>query len=570
MPIISPARIRDVLTSMQSSERIATLLRDGQVVGSSILRVRDGGIRLASSTPADRIRVRGWNALYEIELVGRGDGSFRIPRRLDPLVRRSDRRVDQLDGIIERVELNGQDLTPVDASWTGLGVRPEGALEDGAVIIHLTEDWGGFALAANARVAHRGSNRIGLELRPTDGEWSEWMIALSEQLHPNTTHTAPASQAVWEALQDWFFLIRGPGAQGFAEIKEAWQDAHTAVVDGETQGHVVLHEGGWGTLAFLNLYSRSWVGHQLGVLKRIHALRNRGHSEQVKRDLYMHCAELMQGRMAQEGVSEWWMVATCRTAPWLSRHWDFARSDVGVNVSIQPVDVNCMDPLQPEARTTDVEVFPVHDLTPVHALLAERRPAAYLSALDLDPEHYDLVQARERLAPCGLELHRRTFVATDDRGPMMYGIIEIATRGLNAFRLFDCIRFVPARPLSARDLESAWHALTLRAHDFFRGVRDVLIEDTPRDYFVVNFEERGRIGLPDYLERFTADPLGHGFVWVIPGDALPAFLERIWESTPHATGEPPKPAKEYPDAVHRPHQRHPLASVAQEPPSSPG
>lgn len=567
--ITSPARIKDVLTSLQSSRRIALLMHEGQPVGHSPLIVGRGHFKLASSVPADRLRVRGWNAIYEFDLVPAGDGAYRFPRALDPVIRRRDRRLVGPD-FIERVTLNGRALTVLDASWTGLRVEPCDDAVDGPLVLTLDPDWGD-ELTAQARVTHRCTTGVGLDLTPTGGDWEGYAEALSAALHPNTTHTAPSAVAVWAALQDWFFHIRGPGAQGFAEIQDAWEDAHQAVLDGETQGHVVLHQGGWGTLAFLNLYSRSWVGHQLGVLKRIHELEDRGQSEQVKRDLYMHCTELMQGRMAQRGAGDWWMIATCRTAPWLSRHWDYGRRHpVGVNVSVQPVDVNCMDPLNASVTAPDVEVLPVLDLRDVHARLSALRPDTFLQAFDLDPEHYDLAAARELLAPLGLELHRRTFVARDERGPMLYGIVEIATRGLNAFRLFDSLRFVPARDLSNADLERAWKALTIRAHAFFRGDRDVLIEDTPRDYFVVNFEERGRIGLPAYLEEFTADPLGHGFVWVVPGEVLPRFLERIWESTPHATGASPKPAQEFPDVRHRPDLRHPLAPDAAHPPARPG
>ena len=550
LQITNPDRIRSVLRSLQSSRREGWLFLAGEPVGRSGVEVWGDSFRLTRPAPADTLVIEGWSALYELRLR-RGGRGFRLPRSLLLRANRRDRRL-RLEAT---ATADGREVEVLDLSWRGAGLRGAPPHFDELVLRIEDEEY-----PVRHTIVWRREDELGVRLE----EDEDYRDAIGDHLHPWTTSERPAPQALWEALKDWYFQIRGPGQTGFAAIREAWEQVLNRNVRFSRSAHVVLHREHWATLSFLNLYSRTWIGHQLGALRKLRGLRDRGASERIKRDLYAHCFERAQMHMSDE---PWWVMGSCRSASWLTRHWDFARSIEslgGVNLSILPVEIPTAVFLKDFDRRTDCAVSRVDEDPDAMALLFESlersRPAAWREAFDLVPERYDLEEARARLAQDGLELHRRTFFARDGDRPLVAMVLEIATRGVNAFRLFDCVRFVDLVPdLPDADRNRARHALTVAAYDFFRGERDVL-DDGRRDYFVVNIEESGHVGIPAFFQHFeNHEPLGHGFSWVIPSASVPAFLERIWESTPLATDAPPPQPKDVDDDHLRPHADHPLA-----------
>lgn len=562
--ITNAARIRNVLRSLQSSDRKGTLLLDGRKTGTARVICGVNEFRLDPDHPADTLRIPGWAGVYEFHIRRKGNVCL-PPRNVLLSADRRDRRLDP--GASFEATADGEPVELVDLSWRGARLR-NAPLHIRSLDILVEGD----PIPVQHQVMWREGDDIGLALEPNE----ELGEALSDELlHTRTTSTRPAARALWEALRDWYFQIRGPGETGFAAIHDAWAEVLQTQLRSSRSAHVVLHRQHWATLSFLRLYSRTWIGHQLGALRRMHAV-DRGDSEQIKRDLYAHCFETAQMRMDDE---PWWVMGSCRSASWLRRHWDFARSVEslgGVNLSILPVEIPTQTDLKVFDRRTDCELSRVDEDPDAMALLfealARTRPEPWLQAFDLVPERYDLAETRARLAEDGLEIARRTWFASEDGDPKVAMVLEIATRGINAFRLFDSVRFFELVPdLSEAELDRCRHALTVEAYDFFRGERDVL-DDGRRDYFVVNIEESGRMGIPKFFDHFeNHEPLGHGFSWVIPSASVPAFLERIWESTPNAAERNPPRLEGLRDDNHRPHTTHPLAHPdAQRPPPEPG
>jgi len=552
LQITNGRRIRDLLKSLQSSRREGELLLNGAPVGRSGVIVGRGGFLLSDPVPADTLRIEGWAALYEIPLR-QAEKGFRYPRSVLCSAVRRDRRL-RPDGKVELGARVGDiDVELIDLSWRGARIR-EAPLRLEQLVIRIDgEDY-----EVEAEPIWREGNEIGLRIHP-DEDFAE---AVGDLLHPNSTSIRPSPQALWEALRSWYFQIRGPGKTSFAKIHRDWTSVLSRKLLRGDNAHIVLHDGHWATVSIARLYSGGWVAHQLGSLRQMREV-DLGASEKIKRDIYEHVLERTQMTM---GDTPWWLVASCRSANWLTRHWDFVRTIEGlggVNLSILPVEIPTQVFLKDLDRRTDCAVSRIDEDPDAMALFFESlertRPLAWREAFDLVPERYDLAESRANLGRDGLEIARRTFFASDGDRPLVAMILEISTRGMNAFRLFDSVRFVELEPsLSDEDLDRARHALTVAAYDFFRGDRDVL-DDGRRDYFVVNIEESGRVGIPKFLQHFEKHaPLGHGFSWVIPSTAIPAFLERIWESTPRATDAPIPQAKDASDDHCRPHDAHPL------------
>jgi hypothetical protein len=157
--------------------------------------------------------------------------------------------------------------------------------------------------------------------------------------------------------------------------------------------------------------------------------------------------------------------------------------------------------------------------------VALHRPACYADALDLRRDTLDLLDTTRSWAAVGLERERFLLVARDGSTPLAVAVLEVGPPGTNPFRLLDSVRVYPL----ADDARRAYPALMDGARRWFtqRG----------RDGFTFLAEVEGDVeaaGLHD------GAPDAKPYLWLIPADLAPEFLEHIHEQTAPRPLFPPK------------------------------
>lgn len=266
------------------------------------------------------------------------------------------------------------------------------------------------------------------------------------------------------------------------------------------------------TFSAMKPYRSMWVVHQLA--KRRGGARFEPVPGQMLRDLYA-CA--VEHAMGDAGFR--WLAAFIEsTVPFIHRaHVGFIeRTGQGLLRPLRMLDVACDETSGHD--TPGLEVGPA--TASERALLAREisrtRPASYIDALDLGPEALDLEEAARPWRSAGLERERHLLVARRETTPMAAAVLEIGPPGTNPFRLLDSTRLFPLSP-GGRE---AYPALLDAARRWFasRG----------RDSFTFLSEEDGDL---EAARLHDEAPEAKPYLWVIPADLAPDFLQHIHEQT---------------------------------------
>ncbi|MBZ4418458.1 hypothetical protein [Myxococcus sp. RHSTA-1-4] len=269
------------------------------------------------------------------------------------------------------------------------------------------------------------------------------------------------------------------------------------------------------TFSVMKPYRSLWLTHQLA--KRQGGSRFERVPGQMLRDLYTCMVAHAQG----DPGFRWLAAYIESTVPFIHRaHVGFVERMAGTGrVLLRPLrmlDVTCDAPSGQDARGLEVGPATAGE----RALLAEEisrtRPACYVEALDLGPEALDLEEAARPWRAAGLERERHVVVARRGRTPVAAAVLEVGPLGTNPFRLLDSARLFP---LSAGGRE-AYPALLDAARRWYarRG----------RDGFVFLSEEDGDAEAARLRDEA---PEAKPYLWVIPSDLAPGFLEHIHEQT---------------------------------------
>jgi hypothetical protein len=269
------------------------------------------------------------------------------------------------------------------------------------------------------------------------------------------------------------------------------------------------------TFSAMKPYRSLWLIHQLA--KRQGGSRFERVPGQMLRDLYVRTVE-----HARTDSGFRWLAAYIEsTVPFIHRaHVGFAERMAGTGrVLLRPlrmIDVACDAPGGQDPRDVEVGPATAGERTLLAEEISRTRPASYVEALDLGPEALDLEEAARPWLTAGLERERHLLVARRGSAPLAAAVLEVGPSGTNPFRLLDSARLFP---LSPRGRE-AFPALLDAARRWYAR-RD-------RESFVFLSEEDGDVEAACLRDEA---PEAKPYLWVIPADLAPEFLEHIHEQT---------------------------------------
>ncbi|RKH69126.1 PilZ domain-containing protein [Corallococcus aberystwythensis] len=532
----SPALLRQGDTA--SPLRLETLEPEGGVLHWSGLTVDPGA-------DAWEVEVFGHGCVYRMLLSGESEepGTWvtPLPRQVLRLRRRAHRRAPAPEDLRMRLPLPGwlgRERQAVDMSASGLSLRMGAGerLPPGRVlqpIVLRTE--GGEAMSLRGEVRHvsgraDGELQCGLHVTPlTAGDAERWQAMVARALHPATRTDGTRVEEHWRLFIDsGYFNLAGRSVEDFeARRRSFFELGRGAGTMGAVLTEVVWpsERGVEATLSAMKPYRSVWMVHQLA--RRQDAARFERLKGQMLRDVYAHCVE-----HAQRDPEFRWLASYIEsTVPFTLRsHVGFADRMAATGrtllLPMRMIDVECGHPSG--QAPSGLELGPATEAE--RRLLVERialtRPACYAEALDLRMESLDLRDATRAWQAVGLERERHLLVAREGAKPVAVAVLESGPPGTNPFGLLDSARLFALSPRARQ----AYPALMDGARRWFaqRG----------RDGFTFLAEEAGDVeaaGLHD------AAPDMKPYLWLIPADLAPEFLEHIHEQTaPRPLSHPQK------------------------------
>ncbi|GMU02819.1 hypothetical protein KH5H1_69390 [Corallococcus caeni] len=550
--VTDPERIRIILAAAAALGSPA-LLRQGDTASPlrlETLEPEGGGLHWSGLTvepgaDAWEVEVSGHGCVYRMLLSGEtvepGTWVTPPPRQLIQVRRRAHRRARAPADLRVRLPLPGwlgREREAVDVSPHGLSLRLGAGerLSPGRVLqpVELRTE-GGEAMSLRGEVRHvseraDGELQCGLQVTPLSFEDAErWQALVARVLHPATRTDGALAEEHWRLFIDsGYFNLAGRSAEDFEARRRSFVElGRQAGSKGAVLTEVVWpsERGVEATLSAMKPYRSLWMVHQLA--RRQDATRFERLKGQMLRDVYVHCVE-----HAQRDSGFRWLAAYIEsTVPFTYRaHVGFADRMAATGrtllLPLRMIDVECGHP--PAPQRTGLEVGPATEAE--RRLLVERialtRPACYAEALDLRLETLDLRDAAREWQTVGLERERRLLVAREGAKPVAVAVLEAGPPGTNPFGLLDSVRLFALSPRARQ----AYPALMDGARRWFahRG----------RDSFTFLAEEAGDVeaaGLHD------AAPDAKPFLWLIPADLAPEFLEHLHEQTaPRPLSHPQK------------------------------
>ncbi|RYZ39572.1 MAG: PilZ domain-containing protein [Myxococcaceae bacterium] len=454
-----------------------------------------------------------------------------LPSRIVQVRRRAWRRGPATGALRVRLPLPGwlgRERSAVDVSLGGLSLKLATGerLSVGRVlqpIELLMEDGQRLSLRGEVRHVSDGVDETfhcGLQVTPLSlQDAKHWRALVTRALHPKTRADGSLVEEHWRLFSDsGYFDLAGRSSDWF----EARRASFVALGQRALGLEAVLSEVVWpsergveATLSIMKPYRSLWMVHQLA--RRQDGAKYERVRGQMLRDVYVRAVEHAQ---ADSGFR--WLAAYIEsTVSFIRRaHVDFAERMAGTGrtclLPMRMIDVGCAHPIG--QQDSGLELGPATEAE--RRLLTEEialtRPACYAEALDLRLETLDLEDAARPWLERGLERERHLLVAREGTTPLAVAVLEVGPPGTNPFRLLDSARLFP---LSARGRD-AYPALLDAARHWFarRG----------RDGFTFLAEALGDVeaaGLHD--EAPEAKP----FLWIIPADLAPEFLEHLHEQT---------------------------------------
>jgi hypothetical protein len=551
----SEALERDVRWDITDPERIRAVLDTAVALGASALLRRGtltvplrletleaeteclhwSGLTVDPGVETWDVEVFGHGCVHRMRLAGEasepGTWVTPLPSRMQQLWRRAGRRAAAPANLRVRLPLPGwlgREREAVDVSRGGLSLRlaPGERLSPGRVlqpIELLTED--GAPVALRGEVRHvtadaEGVFHCGLRVTPRTPEDAErWRALVERALHPSTRADGALAESQWRLFIDsGYFNLAGRSAAWFESRLESFVSLAQRVVGLEPVLSQVVwpsERGAEATLSLMKPYRSVWMVHQLA--RRQDATRFEQLRGQMLRDVYVHCVE----RALEDPGFRWFASYIESTVPFTHRtHVGFAERMAGTGrtllLPMRMADVECAH--ESGASLPGLELGPAteDERRRLVESIALHRPACYAEALDLRWETLDLKDAARGWEAVGLERERFLLVAREGGSPLAVAVLESGPPGTNPFRLLDSVRVFP---LSGR-ARLAYPALMDGARRWFaqRG----------RDGFTFLAEAEGDVeaaGLRD--DAPDAKP----YLWLIPADLAPEFLEHLHEQT---------------------------------------
>jgi len=397
---------------------------------------------------------------------------------------------------------------------------------------------------------------------------SSWEQVVHHHLYLRTEVGHLWTPRVWELLKERYLATWANDAE-IARLEGPFERVGAALDAAPGIGHQVLFEErgrSLGTIAFLQLYDGTFIGHQIGLSAELSRVGDRDLVRRVLQETYAHGFEQCLEDPCAQRVAGYCTSST----RWTQRHHEFARrhraGGDALNHDMRLVRV-LVDQRPPGALVAHAEgghctpdgAIRVHRAGPeglglIRAALETPgspgyRPPLYREALNLGEGHWDLGPARRRLETVGLGVWRASFLAVEASTgrPLAAAVCDAATNGTNALALFDAVRIVLLDTMKPDVGQAVGAALLDAARRWFGSLGDkvwfhyIFEGQLSHDPASALAAPLGLWKMPSHLvalgaEQGAVEDGGPGFLWVIRQSLVQDFVEHIWLHTAQDAG----------------------------------
>lgn len=538
--VLETHRIHDVLNALIGDEAVGQIRGPGGEVavrpvelvagdGLTLLRCElDDGVALA---PPFFLEITGYNSRYWFPILdGEAVGGSFWARISDGFIRSRRRRTARLTG---ELGLLGTFVNPVTGAWvqgrvidlsrTGLRVRwrEEGAAPElgtrlGGVAVRGAE----HPVIVDALVRFSASNgnehTVGLEVQaPIHGAWVQLVASL---LHPSTRAASADPDDLWRLLVDAGYLGQAPGTPSGRDesLRTAFYEASAQLTDAPELGAQIV----WpavgrpeASTSILKIYNHTWLGHQT-VLRS--GQRVRGIPRwRILRDLLIHGYE----HAVAEAPVGWFVTQAWRGDPigGLAQRAFAQRPIARDQACVWPFrawEIAVAEPIPQPHRGFEVSPATRGEIEALCLRIADCRPAAFVSALELTPAGMGLREVGEAWAVRGLQRERTVLVARRAGVPWAAAVLEASTDGLHLRGMLDVVRIFSMVGITDA-LEALLEVCQLWYADRGKG-SFICLDESP--------------GAPHSLVlEALGEELGSGDMTVLSSAVVPDLIEHVFE-----------------------------------------
>jgi hypothetical protein len=293
----------------------------------------------------------------------------------------------------------------------------------------------------------------GYRVRPAAADATRWRAVVADELHPGTLTARTAAAEVWSLYEESGYMrLSGKQPGEFGPVAEAVDHARARLGDVADLGCQVVWEtpGGlpFATLHLQQTYAHTWMSFQLA--KRPGGAPDATPGRAVLRELHLRAYE----HATVDPQLRWFVGYVQDSCSWsgMVHHGFPARHQLSGEAACVPLHAYEIATDRPVAARGRAVTAPTGSAIVNGALrrIANVRPRAYVEALDLAPDRFDLSAVAARWEPLGLWRRREAIVAYDQDEPVAIALVEGASDGLHLFGLFDLVRLWPLAPGGTR------------------------------------------------------------------------------------------------------------------------
>jgi hypothetical protein len=367
----------------------------------------------------------------------------------------------------------------------------------------------------------------GIHLYPESAtDEGSWFEALDDCLHSTTRIRGTWARPTWDLYaRAGYFDLSGKDPPSFNRLFDAFERTSRRIEAAPQLGcqavwpHDDRHVEA--AMSMVKVYSTSWLVFQLAKVSG--PTRRDVPGRVVLRDLHLRCYE-----HAQRDPELKWLIGIPQVRQTWSRlvHYDLPRKYLVAGeaeiVRFRAIEIAVQGPTRPPDADLEIRPGSLEESAILLEHVRRTRSPAYVDALDLTPERFQLSEIHDTWQGAGFRRMRTFFVAVSRTGVQAAAVLESADEGLHLFRLLDCVRLFSLAPGG----EEAFGPLLDAARGWYRA--------QSKSAYVVFLEGDA---LPAWAHPESTD-LGLADFAILSAARLPEFLEHVYEVTAPSRAAP--------------------------------
>jgi hypothetical protein len=462
--IDDPSRIADLLRAASCAGRSLRAHADRDAIVATPAAIGNSSVAWSVTPYRDtfpgtvRGVLDGYISCYELTLTDVRPSPEGFVSAMPATVRRTRRRCEPRARCAAALVARwGRDAeAPVlSVSNGGLAIRVAGGDPPAACDFTLTRRGESVRLRALRRWQEPAPDGTvaGYRVRPVPADATRWRAVVADELHPGTSTARTAAADVWGLYaESGYMRLSGKQPGEFGPLAAAVDRARGQLGDDADLGCQVVWPtpGGlpFATLHLQQAYARTWMSFQLA--KRHGGAPDGTPGRAVLRELHLRGYE----HATVDPQLRWFVGYVQDSCSWsgMVHHGFPARHQHSGEAACVPLHAYEIATDRPVAAGGRAVNTPADSAVVNDALRRIRnvRPRAYVEALDLTPDRFDLSAVAARWEPLGLWRRREAIVAFDRGDPVAIALVEGASDGLHLFGLFDLVRLWPLAPGGTR------------------------------------------------------------------------------------------------------------------------